>query len=111
MIQFDFMSVTLSTCTQLNNEAISSAIDFLLKNIIHQEYSFIYLDINECLLGMNGCMQLCNNTVGSYKCSCNTGYTLAADNSSCHGRWNICSAQLYLLHSMIGYRLMCASII
>ena len=33
-------------------------------------------DIDECLLGTSGCERLCNNTQGSYTCSCPAGYTL-----------------------------------
>ena len=48
-------------------------------------YSFLYLDINECVLGTSGCTQLCNNTVGSYTFYCNTGYTLDINNLTCNG--------------------------
>ncbi|XP_036362858.1 uncharacterized protein LOC115216258 [Octopus sinensis] len=39
-------------------------------------------DINECER-QNMCEQICINTQGSYKCQCEKGYTLKADNSSC----------------------------
>ena len=46
-------------------------------------------DINECVLGTSDCTQLCNNTVGSYVCSCNTGYTLDPNNNhACYGEYN-----------------------
>ena len=54
-------------------------------NIYANTYSFKHLDINECVLGTSGCNQLCNNTVGSYTCSCNTGYTLDLNNLTCNG--------------------------
>ena len=50
---------------------------------------FSCLDINECVLGTSVCNQLCNNTVGSYMCSCKTGFKLSADNQTCNGT-NIC---------------------
>ena len=56
--------------------------------VIAEYQSFIiavFLDINECIRGTNGCAQLCNNTLGSYVCSCNSGYTLDADNRTCNG--------------------------
>ena len=44
-------------------------------------YAMIYIqyfsDINECALGTHGCSAngFCTNTIGSYTCQCNTGYT------------------------------------
>ena len=43
------------------------------------------LDIDECLSPDNGCEQICNNTVGSYVCSCMNGFTLNADGRTCDG--------------------------
>lgn len=39
-------------------------------------------DINECS-DANMCEQLCRNTVGSYMCSCASGYILSGDNVTC----------------------------
>ncbi|KAK7489453.1 hypothetical protein BaRGS_00019252, partial [Batillaria attramentaria] len=39
--------------------------------------------INECSEDNHGCDQNCNNTVGSYICSCVDGYTLNADGRIC----------------------------
>ena len=42
-------------------------------------------DQNECERdGM--CMHSCRNTYGSFQCSCNQGYELAADGRSCEGQ-------------------------
>ena len=35
------------------------------------------------------CQQICSNTLGSYACSCISGYQLAADRKSCIGFWLI----------------------
>ncbi|XP_037008251.2 vitamin K-dependent protein S [Artibeus jamaicensis] len=43
-------------------------------------------DINECrnLLNTNGgCSQICNNTPGSYHCSCKTGFVLLSNKKDC----------------------------
>ena len=45
---------------------------------------YISVDVNECE-GYNGCHQSCTNTEGSYYCSCDTGFSLAADNKTCTG--------------------------
>jgi len=45
-----------------------------------------FTDINECSEGTDLCDQNCHNTVGSYYCSCNTGYFLTANGYSCNGK-------------------------
>ena len=40
-------------------------------------------DINECVADTDGCSQICNNTVGSFECSCRTGFTLLDDGRTC----------------------------
>lgn len=35
-----------------------------------------HADINECSIQNGACSQICNNTVGSYFCSCLAGYHL-----------------------------------
>ena len=37
------------------------------------------------MLEIDRCEQNCRNTLGSYNCSCNTGYTLNSDGYLCHG--------------------------
>ena len=41
--------------------------------------------MDECQSNNGGCDTTCNNTIGSFQCSCETGYTLAADGLSCQG--------------------------
>lgn len=45
------------------------------------------LDINECETGTDNCTQRCENTLGSFKCSCTLGCKLANDEVSCEGIW------------------------
>ena len=53
---------------------------------IHKEVLFFSkLDLNECQVG-GYCSQVCQNEIGGYKCSCQLGYGLAEDNSTCQGR-------------------------
>ena len=42
-------------------------------------------DVNECNTNNGSCAQNCTNTVGSYYCTCGTGYTLNSDNHACNG--------------------------
>ena len=43
-------------------------------------------DINECTEGTAGCAHKCNNTIGSYICSCDQGYRLESDGRICNGK-------------------------
>ena len=45
----------------------------------------IFLDINECLLSIDNCdlNSNCTNTIGSFFCTCNTGYT--GNGATCTG--------------------------
>ena len=47
-------------------------------------YSLI-TDIDECSRDIDGCEHNCNNTVGSFACSCNTGYALIPNSKNCIG--------------------------
>ena len=47
---------------------------------------FSYTDVNECATQNGGCHHNCHNTVGSYHCSCNDGYTLGRDDHTCSGK-------------------------
>ena len=47
-------------------------------------------DINECVRGTHNCDQNCHNTIGSFHCSCNTGYFLSVNGYSCNGTFVYC---------------------
>lgn len=42
-------------------------------------------DINECRMEIDSCSENCHDTVGSYTCSCNAGYTLNSNGFTCDG--------------------------
>ena len=48
-------------------------------------------DVDECrkiisgVISKGGCQHKCNNTIGSYSCSCNEGFALAYDRRTCLG--------------------------
>ena len=46
-----------------------------------------FSDIDECHENIDGCSQLCSNTVGSYTCGCRDGYRLASDGHTCNGMY------------------------
>ena len=43
------------------------------------------IDIDECATRQGICDQLCNNTDGSYICTCKRGYELSDDGIHCQG--------------------------
>ena len=45
----------------------------------------VILDVNECDLTPAPCKFSCENTEGSFKCFCPTGYVLAPDGITCKG--------------------------
>ncbi len=53
-----------------------------------------YVDINECSTGNGGCGQVCTNSDGSFSCSCNSGFTLAGDGTSCEQDSSLCGGTL-----------------
>ena len=56
-------------------------------NLYAIKYLFMhtYIDIDECARDTDGCHHICNNTVGSYFCSCNAGYASTSDHKYCIG--------------------------
>ena len=42
--------------------------------------------MDECQTSNGGCAEFCNNTDGSFECSCRIGYMLAADDANCEGK-------------------------
>ena len=43
------------------------------------------VDIDECALGNGNCDQICTNTLGSFECSCDSGFLLKSDERGCEG--------------------------
>lgn len=46
---------------------------------------FLSIDKDECALANGGCQHTCENSVGSFSCSCNDGYKLNSDGLTCSG--------------------------
>ena len=47
------------------------------------EYWYTIADIDECSDSAGGCQHKCTNTIGSYYCSCDAGYSLDDNGHSC----------------------------
>ena len=48
--------------------------------------TFSFTDRDECSLNTDHCEHNCINSVGSYTCTCDSGYELASDGLHCSGR-------------------------
>ena len=42
--------------------------------------------MDECAINNGGCEQMCNNTIGSFYCSCGSGYQLDENGMNCSGK-------------------------
>ena len=70
----------MGTAAQVNitSQQLPSHVDVLLNNTLP--------DIDECSEGIYNCEQNCHNSVGSYACSCNSGYRLDGNGVTCRGK-------------------------
>lgn len=87
------------TCTNIiGSYTCSCQSGFVLNNDnhnctgIHQlllmwNYYEFLLDINECLINNGGCHHNCSNSIGSYTCQCNDGFTSTNNGEQCTGMW------------------------
>ena len=61
-------------------------------------------DINECASHNGGCEQNCQNTIGSYSCSCLSGYLIDSNGYNCTGLkilWVLIIKILYSIYVQI----------
>ena len=66
-----------SYCRRSWKKHVFAPCAFFMFHILIIKHTFMYdsfIDINECGTGNGGCEQMCNNTVGSYLCTCRAGY-------------------------------------
>lgn len=59
----------------------------------------IHTDINECAANnQGGCTGSCQNSPGSFQCSCSVGFELAADQMTCVGKKRPIVHHMYMHH-------------
>ena len=68
----------VNKCLSIHNNIIVN-VKLLMCNL------FLYKDIDECSNGTHQCAHNCTNTIGSYTCSCDSGYQLNQDGLHCDG--------------------------
>ena len=57
--------------------------DTLLIKVFILTHQLLYVDVDECATNTTDCEQGCNNTIGSFSCTCIEGYTLSDDGKTC----------------------------
>lgn len=78
----------------INLWCAESSLVQLLKKLY---FSLFNIDIDECRSGAHSCQHICQNTPGSYGCSCFKGYKLKLDLRNCQGKtWIGC--MLYVVY-------------
>ena len=50
------------------------------------EYLCVHADVNECDTENGNCEHICQNTRGSFVCSCRDGFALGTDHARCVGK-------------------------
>ena len=55
------------------------------QSVLLTSLCILLADINECSEETHQCTQNCNNTIGSYVCSCNSGFIIDVDGRTCDG--------------------------
>ena len=75
------VSATIITLVKVCMPVLSSYV--CLKNFTSDQS--ISIDLDECFLNADNCMQTCNNTIGSFECGCIPGYQLNNDSTTCRG--------------------------
>ncbi len=68
---------THSPCAQVRQSTVSLCSQF--------EYFVVSVDIDECSTNIGGCSDDCVNTIGSFFCTCPTGFQLDVDGRTCIG--------------------------
>ena len=56
----------------------------------------LFSDVNECFVNKGGCDHQCINTLGSYECKCNVGYSLAPDGKRCIREYQVANIYIYI---------------
>ena len=77
-----FLLIVTGVLLLVKAPVINSIIKKKLKGYINH-YLFNLLDINECDEDSDGCAHQCTNTISSYYCSCDIGYSLDTNDHGC----------------------------
>ncbi len=72
-----------SNCSSVADCVAVEGINYCVCAVGYEGNGQVCDDVDECKSNNGGCAQTCTNSAGSFACSCNAGYTLAADGKAC----------------------------
>ena len=72
-LELFFFFFTITHYTYTNLEDTDNSCDFSI-------------DIDECGTNNGGCEHICNNTIGTFECYCDSGYRLEENRLNCSGK-------------------------
>jgi hypothetical protein len=76
-----FSTLILFSCSKEDNIKTEKECD---KGYNYEKSSNSCVDIDECLVNNGGCEQNCNNTIGTFECSCDNNLLLNDDKKTCN---------------------------
>ncbi|KAI6658140.1 Tyrosine kinase receptor Cad96Ca [Oopsacas minuta] len=99
---FNCFTVTCSSDSVCVNTVNSSFCECVEAGYLFENDTCV--DMDECSNSAdNNCDQVCTNTNGSYTCSCNIGFTLDSDMSTCSGVNKLASEGILLLFLLLSF--------
>ena len=69
----------------------------LEKNCLNNNSYSTIVDINECRSHNGGCNHHCTNSHGSFRCSCNNGYSLQRNKKTCVGKYIVINIHVQII--------------
>ena len=75
----------ISCCTELEIPQYCALFGPLWVWSLMDDHSSRYVDVDECQTSVNLCEHNCTNTLGSFECVCDEGFTLNEDLLNCDG--------------------------
>ena len=90
-ILMDHTHVFVETATELTRMGTAAQVNITrlsqqLPRLVNEFMNNTLPDIDECSEGIYNCEQNCHNSIGSYACSCNSGYRLDGNGVTCSGK-------------------------
>ena len=88
----DTKSLPITECVWVRRYTVNGQLNIICSFVCTK----CTVDIDECALGINGCNQICTNTIGSYVCSCYIGYQISSNRRTCMGKktYHLCYSLL-----------------
>ena len=78
------LAIPLLSMDSVAQVSLCTSCSYAAEQVFFRQFLlFLPLDIDECASGTDACAHSCQDTQGSYTCSCRSGYALNADGRTC----------------------------